>query len=73
MERVLFKETDTAKSGMQVRSSNFRSEQNAIIVKKDDVTFFTGGEDGTLRSYRFELKGDANRRYVLHAFSEVQL
>ena len=43
IERVLYKETN-------------ESDQNVVISKRDDVTLFTGGNDGILQCWSFELK-----------------
>lgn len=43
IERVLYKETN-------------ESDQNVVISKRDDVTLFTGGNDGVLQCWSFELK-----------------
>ena len=52
MDRILFQETDTGKNALQ----------NIVIAKSDDVTLLTGGEEGTLRRWRFCLKkNDASR------------
>lgn len=53
LERVLFTQTDFAQRPLQVINGSLHFLQNALAVKKDDVSLFTGGEDGVLRSWEF--------------------
>ena len=38
------------------------SDQNVVISKRDDVTLFTGGNDGILQCWSFELKKGEEER-----------
>ncbi|KAK8825717.1 hypothetical protein WA577_000887 [Blastocystis sp. JDR] len=63
LEKILFQETDTAKSGMQ----------NVLVVRKDDKTIFTGGDDGTLYCYRFEVGEGADAKAQMKLLNSLHL
>ncbi|OAO16611.1 hypothetical protein AV274_1662 [Blastocystis sp. ATCC 50177/Nand II] len=63
LEKILFQETDTAKSGMQ----------NVLVVRKDDKTIITGGDDGTLYCYRFEVGEGADAKVQMKLLNSLHL